>query len=266
MLATTTTTTTNDNNNDTTNTNTNANATAQPQEEQPLQEEQPPKKMKERRPKWMRPPTPFEKQRGALLILEAAGLLRPRRGVAAVAVAAVADGSSSCAAVAVAWRAVLALHRRLRAPPVVAATRRLFPAFVALAMRQDPGTMATDGVKYEMSALPKAFVLAQHPHRFRHCEALGQTMMGESAREEQEAQLALMDAGAALAETFEALLTGNEFRLRPRRRYARMTPADAPGGERISPPLLLQLRAYEDAVAALRAAAPTRASSSSSSV
>jgi hypothetical protein len=163
---------------------------------------------------------------------------------------------------------VLALHRRLRAPPVVAATRRLFPAFVALAMGQDPGTMATDGVKYEMRALPEAFVLAQHPHRFRHREALGQMMMGESAREEQEeAQIALMDAGAALAETFEALL--NEFRLRPRRRYARMTPADAPGGERISPPLLLQLRAYEDAVASRRmsrSTSPSRRMSRSTSL
>ncbi len=58
--------------------------------------------------------------------------------------------------------------------------------------------------------------------------------MGESA-EEQEAQIALMDAGAALAETFEVLL--NEFRLRPRRLYARMTPADALGGERRFAPL-----------------------------
>ncbi len=78
--------------------------------------------------------------------------------------------------------------------------------------------------------------------------------MGESA-EEQEAQIALMDTGAALAETFEVLL--NEFRRNPHRRYARMTPADAAGGERISPPLLLQVRAYQDAVAASKAAAPT---------
>jgi hypothetical protein len=103
-----------------------------------------------------------------------------------------------------------------------------------------------------MSALPNAFVLAQHPHRFMPREALGR--MGESA-EEQEAQIALMDTGAALAETFEVLL--NEFRLRSCRRYARMTPADEPGGERISPPLLLQLRAYQDAVAASKAAAPS---------
>jgi hypothetical protein len=55
--------------------------------------------MKERKPKWMRAPTPFEKQRGARLILEAAGLLRPRRvvvvgssGAAAEAVVA-ADGA-----------------------------------------------------------------------------------------------------------------------------------------------------------------------------
>jgi hypothetical protein len=102
-----------------------------------------------------------------------------------------------------------------------------------------------------MTALPDALVCAQHPHRFMH-EALGR--MGESA-EEQAAEIALMDTGAALAETFEVLL--NEFRLRPRRRYARMTPADAVGGERISPPLLLQLRAYQDAVAASKAAAPS---------
>jgi hypothetical protein len=65
-----------------------------------------------------------------------------------------------------------------------------------------------------------------------------------------------MDAGAVLAETFEVLL--NEFRLHPRRRYARMTPAGAAsGGARVSPPLLPQLRAYQDAVAASKAAAPT---------
>ncbi len=70
-----TTTTTNDNNNDTTTTtNTNANDTAQPQQQQLPKE-------KERKPKWMRVPTPLEKQRGARLILEAAGLLRPRRVV-----------------------------------------------------------------------------------------------------------------------------------------------------------------------------------------
>ncbi len=77
MMATTT--TTNDNNDTTTTTtNTNANAaTAQPQQPQ-----QRPKK--ERKPKWMCPPTPFEKQRGARLILEAAGLLRPRRVVVGI--------------------------------------------------------------------------------------------------------------------------------------------------------------------------------------
>jgi hypothetical protein len=238
MLATTTTTITSDNNNTTTTNTNDADATTaqpqkeqeQPQKEQKEEEAQPPKKMrKERKPKWMRAPTPFEKQRGARLILEAAGLLRPRRVV-------VVDGSSSgsgavavaeaaVAAVAVAeeedeeveegtgageeweesaaWRAIMALHKRLRAPSVVAATRRLFPAFVALAMRQDPDTMVTttDGFKYDMTALPDAFVLAQHPHRFMH-EALGR--LGESA-EEQEAQIALMDTGAALAETFEVI-------------------------------------------------------------
>jgi hypothetical protein len=72
----------------------------------------------------------------------------------------------------------------------------------------------------------------------------------------------MVDAAAALAVTFEVLL--NEFRLRPRRRYD-----DAPieGRE-----LLLQIRAYQDAVAAAvvskrrrAAVAPTRASSSSAS-
>ncbi len=98
MLATTTTTTndtTTTTNTTTTTTNTNADATAQPwqQEEQP----QPPKKKRtERKPKWMRAPTPFEKQRCARLILEAAGLLRPRRGVV------VADGSSGSVGGAVA--------------------------------------------------------------------------------------------------------------------------------------------------------------------
>ncbi len=102
MLAITTTTTTNNNDTSTTNTNNNANANAnaQPQKEQ-KEEEQPPKK-KERKPKWMRAPTPFEKQRGARLILEAAGLLRPRRRVV------VADGSS-CGAVAVVEAAVEAV-------------------------------------------------------------------------------------------------------------------------------------------------------------
>jgi hypothetical protein len=48
----------------------------------------------------------------------------------------------------------------------------------------------------------------------------------------------MVEAAAALAETFEVLL--NEFRLRPRcRRYD-----DAPGGGE----LLLQLRAYQEAV------------------
>jgi hypothetical protein len=72
----------------------------------------------------------------------------------------------------------------------------------------------------------------------------------------------MVDAAAALAVTFEVLL--NEFRLRPRRRHHDQHD-DAPieGRE----PLLLQIRAYQDAFAAAvvskRAAAPTRASSSS---
>jgi hypothetical protein len=142
------------------------------------QEPQPPTKRKERRPKWMRAPTPFEKQRGARLILEAAGLLRPRHRVVAVAdgASSVAEVEAAVAAVALvvaeeeeeedeeraAWRAMIALNRRLRAPPVVAAICRLFPALVAQARRQAPDTMATDGVKYDMTALPDAFVLAQH--------------------------------------------------------------------------------------------------------
>ncbi len=98
MMLATTTTNNNNTTTTTTNTNTNANDANDANEQQPQQAEQPqePPKKKERKPKWMRAPTPFEKQRGARLILEAAGLLRPRRGVAV----AVADGSSSGAAVA----------------------------------------------------------------------------------------------------------------------------------------------------------------------
>jgi hypothetical protein len=89
MLATTITTTINTTTTTTTNTNTNADANVQPQPLQQEEEAQEPPKMKrkEQKPKWMRAPTPFEKQRGARLILEAAWLLRPRRG------AVVADGS-----------------------------------------------------------------------------------------------------------------------------------------------------------------------------
>ena len=54
----------------------------------------------------------------------------------------------------------------------------------------------------------------------------------------------MVDACAALAETFEVL--HNEFRLRPRRRRFH---ADAPGGGELLL-LLQQLRAYQDAVAA----------------
>jgi hypothetical protein len=290
MTTTTNDNTTTTNTTTTTNANADADATAQPHE-QPLPQP------RERKPKWMRAPTPFEKQRGARLILEAAGLLRPRRRVVDVAVDAAVDvdGSSTttsgaaaavvvveaaeAAAVVVAgeeeeederaaWRAMMALHRRLRAPAVVAATRRLFPAFVALAMRQDPGTHHDSDKKYDMTALPDVFVLAQHPHCFlvARKEEGEATDDEEQQKEEEEAQkksaLMMVDAGAALAETFEVLL--NEFRLRPRRRYdndARMTSADAP------PQLLLQLRAYQDAVVAAvvskKAAAPTRASSPS---
>jgi hypothetical protein len=220
----------------------------------------------------MRAPTPFEKQRGARLILEAAGLLRPRRGavvvdgsgaVAAVeaavaAVALVADEEEEVDEERAAWRAMMSLRRRLRAPPVVAAIRRLFPALVAQARRQAPDTMATDGVKYDMTALPDAFVLAQHPHCFLvRRRSSGEGEEGEDEEALQSARM-MVDAGAALAETFEVLL--NEFRLRPRRRHN----DDAPNEGR--EPLLLQLRAYQDAVAAAvvskRAAAPTRASSS----
>ncbi len=83
MLATTTTTT--NTNDTTTTTTTNANDTAQPQQR--------PKKKEERKPKWMCAPTPFDKQRCARLILEAARLLRPRRVVVV--------GSSGAAAEAV---------------------------------------------------------------------------------------------------------------------------------------------------------------------
>ncbi len=76
--------------------------------------------------------------------------------------------------------------------------------------------------------------------------------MGE--QEEQEAQIALMDAGAVLAETFEVLL--REFLLHPRRRYSTMTAASS-GGPLLSTPLLPQLRAYQDALAASKAVAPT---------
>ena len=252
----TTTTTTNINDND---------ANAQPPQQQ----------QKERRPKWMRAPTPFEKQRGARLILEAAGRLRPRRRVVAAVEAdgAVAEVEAAVAAVALvveaeeeeeaddneehaARRAMMALQRRLRAPSVVAAIRRLFPALVAQAWRQAPDTMATDGVKYDMTALPDAFVLAQHPRCFLPRHGSNSTS-GEGEEEAQHSARMMVDAAAALAVTFEVLL--NEFRLRPRRRYHDDAPIE--GRE-----LLLQIRAYQDAVAAAvvskRAAAPTRASSS----
>ena len=91
MMTTTNTTTTNTTN-DTNDTN---DATAQPQ---PPHDEQP---RGGRKPKWMRAPTPFEKQRGARLILEAAGRLRPRRRVVAVADgASVAEVEAAVAAVA----------------------------------------------------------------------------------------------------------------------------------------------------------------------
>jgi hypothetical protein len=106
------------------------------------------------------------------------------------------------------------------------------------------------GVMYEPSTLLESFVLAQHPHCFSH---EGLRRMGEPV-EEQEAQIALMDAGAVLAETFEVLL--REFLLHPRRRYSTMTAASS-GGPRLSPPLLPQLCAYQDALAASKAVAPT---------
>jgi hypothetical protein len=71
----------------------------------------------------------------------------------------------------------------------------------------------------------------------------------------------MVDAAAALAVTFEVLL--NEFRLRPRRRHHQHDDAPIEGRE-----LLLQIRGYQDAVAAAvmskrrAAVAPTRASSS----
>ena len=237
---------------------------------------QPPQpQRKERRPKWMRAPTPFEKQRGARLILEAAGRLRPRRRVVAAVEAdgAVAEVEAAVAAVALvaeaeeeeeadeeraAWRAMLALNRRLRAPPVVAAILRLFPLLVAQAMRQAPDTHRDDGVKYDMTALPDAFVLAQHPRCF--LPRRGSSTSGEGEEEAQHSARMMVDAAAALAVTFEVLL--NEFRLRPRRRHHQHDDAPIEGRE-----LLLQIRAYQDAVAAAvvskRAAAPTRASSSS---
>ncbi len=302
----TTTTNTNDTNNDANDADATTTTTAQPpQPPQPTHEQPLPHEPRERKPKWMRAPTPFEKQRGARLILEAAGLLRPRRRVVdvdAVDVDAVAvDGSSSGAAAAVvveaaeaaavvvvageeevdeeraAWRAMMALHRRLRAPAVVVAIRRLFPALVAQAMWQEaPDTMmatTTDGdkKKYNMTALPDAFVLAQHPHCFlvrrRRSGGSGEGQdEGEDEGEEEALNSARMmvDAGAALAETFEVLL--NEFRLRPRRRYDHHND-DAPNEEGRELLLLLQLRAYQDAVVAAvvskKAAAPTRASSPS---
>ena len=229
----------------------------------------------------MRAPTPFEKQRGARLILEAAGRLRPRRRVVAAAdgASSVAEVEAAVAAVALvveaeeeeeadtnneeraAWRAMLALNRRLRAPPVVAAILRLFPLLVAQARRQAPDTHRDDGVKYDMTALPDAFVLAQHPRCFlpRHGSNSGEE--GEDEVEEaQHSARMMVDAAAALAVTFEVLL--NEFRLRPRRRHHQHDDAPIEGRE-----LLLQIRAYQDAFAAAvvskRAAAPTRASSSS---
>ncbi len=163
---------------------------------------------KERKPKWMRAPTPQEKKRGARLILEAAGLLRRVGATAAGAEAEEGEGEMRRDE----WRDQMALNARLHEPSVVAAARRLFPLLVGRAMRQDPDTIVT-GVMYEPSVLLDSFLLARHPHRFSH---EGMRRMGEPV-EEQEAQIALMDAGAVLAETFEVLL--REFLLHntPRR-------------------------------------------------
>ena len=101
----------------------------------------------------------------------------------------------------------MARHAGARAPPVVAAILRLFPALVAQARRQAPDTHRDDGVKYDMTALPDAFVLAQHPRCFlpRHGSNSGE---GEEVEEAQHSARMMVDAGAALAETFEVLLNG----------------------------------------------------------
>jgi hypothetical protein len=154
-------------------------------------------------------------------------------------------------------------NARLREPSVVAAARRLFPSLVGLAMRQHPDTVVA-GFMYEPSALLTSFLLAQHPHRFSY-EAI-RRMMRESA-EEQEAQIALMDAGSALAETFEALLraflllrsttttkTTSQTRMR---RMRMMLQEEEPTTTTTTAKLLLpQLRAYQGALAAWTAVTP----------
>ncbi len=143
----------------------------------------------------------------------------------------------------------MALNERLSEPSAVAAARSLFPStLVGLAMRQHPGTAAAGYVVYASSALLDSFLLAQHPHRFSY-EAMRRTY---EAEEVQEALIALVDAGAALAETFEALLRA--LLLLPTTTtlqtslLARMQPLTAE--------LLPQLRAYQGALAAWTAVAP----------
>jgi hypothetical protein len=77
-----------------------------------------------------------------------------------------------------------------------------FRCFIGRAMRQHPDTVVA-GFKYEPSALLDSFLLSQYPRRFTSREVM---RMMEMSAEEQEAQMALMDACAPLAETFEVLL------------------------------------------------------------
>jgi hypothetical protein len=222
-MMTMTTTKTNTNTNTTANTN---NTAQQPQRKEKKRRITPEKSQEE------------ENRRAARIVLEAACLLL-------TVGARTAEGGRDDDA----WQSYhVALNAKLSEPSAVAAARNLFRTLVGLATRQHPGT-AVAGYVYELSALLDSFLLAQHPHRFSY-EAMRR--MGR-AEEEQEAQIALMDAGAALAETFEALLRALLLRSTTKTTpqttiLARMQPLTAE--------LLPQLRAYQGVLAAWTAVAP----------
>jgi hypothetical protein len=239
----------------------------------------------------MRAPKPQEKRRGARLILKAAGLLRLRlsSSVAAAAAGAAAVGGEEREGAAEDkderwWQRLQALNARLYEPSVVAAARRLFPSIIGRAMRQHPETVVA-GFKYEPNALLDSFLLALHPGRFDGTASSPSTSSPEEemmrlrrmkmSAEERAGRKALMDAGAALAETFEALLreflhlvvvpSSTSSTTTTRLLQARMRLMMLKEGEPISSSitattaarlLLPQLRAYQGAFAAWAAVAP----------
>jgi hypothetical protein len=155
-------------------------------------------------------------RRDARTLLEAAGLVG-------------ATATTTTAAVGL-WP-YEALNARLRRPSVVAAAARLFPTLIGRAMRRHPDT-GVAGFVYEPSALLSSFLIAYH-HRLSF-EAL--MMMWRA--EEVQAQMALVDAGVALAGTFETLL-----------RALLSTTTTTTTTIPLQKKLLPQLRAYQGALA-----------------